>query len=89
MQILGLNNKERYFIIELKNSKKELKQHLAQNFEQLRLYSHAFMKKEAFGILTNYKEWFFIKYSALEEFKNLKAVLKELKEDKVHWNDLK
>ena len=45
MQILGLNNKERYFIIELKNSKKELKQHLAQNFEQLRLYSHAFMKK--------------------------------------------
>ena len=89
MKILGMNKEERYFNIELKNSNESLADHLAQNFEQLRLYSHAFMKKEAFGILTNYKEWFFIKYSALEEFKNLKAVLKELEEDKVHWNDLK
>ena len=72
MQILGLNKEERYFIIELKNSIESLAYHLFQNFEQLRLYSHKYMKKEAFGILTNYKEWYFIKYSVLEEFKNVK-----------------
>ena len=72
MQILGMNKDERYFIIELKNSNESLVDHLAQNFEQLRLYSHKYMKKEAFGILTNYKEWYFIKYSVLEEFKNVK-----------------
>ena len=72
MQILGLNKEERYFIIELKNSNESLVDHLFQNFEQLRLYSHKYMKKEAFGILTNYKEWYFIKYSVLDEFKNVK-----------------
>jgi hypothetical protein len=36
------------------------------------LYSLANKKCETLGILTNYKEWYFTKYSVLDEFKNVK-----------------